>query len=101
MPSLNPALLRYMAGLPGKADAIVPRWIDKAGHPQLETLHAVYSRRCIAPIRQRITAGNLQVNRLFEEITTHYIDEEELRRFNPNLRSFRNLNTPEDMTSDE
>jgi molybdenum cofactor guanylyltransferase len=98
MPSLNQDLLRYMAGLPDDADLIMPRWVDDKGLVRLETLHAVYSQRCIKPIRGRIEAGKLQVNELVDEVPTRYLDEEELRHFDPDLRSFRNVNTPEDIS---
>src|SRR5436853_3965715 len=54
MPYLNPALLAYMAHLPDTADVLIPRWTSANGQTRLETLHAVYSRRCIPSIRKRI-----------------------------------------------
>jgi molybdopterin-guanine dinucleotide biosynthesis protein A len=96
MPMLNPLLLRYMASLPGDYDALIPRWADVLGRETLETLHAIYSRRCIGPIGERIRAGELKVAALAENIRVRYLNEGEMRRYDSELQSFRNVNTPED-----
>ncbi|MDQ3930675.1 MAG: molybdenum cofactor guanylyltransferase [Chloroflexota bacterium] len=96
MPLLNPGLLRYMASLARDADALVPRWTDTDGKRHVEPLHAIYTRHCIQPIRKRIEAGKLKVQALLEDISVRYIDEAELRRHDPTLQSFRNVNTPEE-----
>ena len=75
----------------------MPRWVDGHGAVRLETLHAVYSRRCIEPIRTRIAAGKLQANELVVDVVCRYIEEAELRRFDSELSSFRNLNTRDDV----
>ena len=99
MPSLNPQLLRYMAAIPFDGDALVPRWTDSGGRLCVETLHAIYSTACIEPIRNRIAHGKLKVSAFLEDITVQYIDEPELRRYDPHLQSFRNINTPEEWTA--
>ncbi|MDQ5824346.1 MAG: molybdenum cofactor guanylyltransferase [Chloroflexota bacterium] len=96
MPLLNPALLRYMASLPTEADVLVSRWTDAEGNRHIETLHAIYSRRCIEPIRKRIEVGKLKVQALLEDVSVEYVDEAELRRYDPQLESFRNINTPQE-----
>ncbi|HYP21314.1 MAG TPA: molybdenum cofactor guanylyltransferase, partial [Chloroflexia bacterium] len=96
MPLLNPGLLRYMAELPYDADALVPRWTDAEGHLHVETLHAIYSRRCMEPVRRRIEAGRLKVRALLDEVSVRYLDDGEMRRHDPGLESFRNANTPEE-----
>ncbi len=97
MPALNSALLRYMAQLTDSADVLIPRWFDDAGRERLETLHAVYSRRCIGPVRKSIEACKLKAAGLLEDVSVRYIEEDELRQFDPHLSSFRNVNTPEDI----
>jgi molybdenum cofactor guanylyltransferase len=99
MPLLNPALLRYLAALPGDPDVIVPRWHDREGREQVEPLHAIYSRRCLEPLRRRIESGNLKAAGLLEEVEVRYVDEGELRQYDPELVSFRNINTPEEWVS--
>jgi molybdopterin-guanine dinucleotide biosynthesis protein A len=96
MPLLNPALLRYMSSLPTDADALVPRWTDTEGKPHIETLHAIYSRRCIEPIRLRIETGRLKAQALLDDLSVRYLDENEMRRYDPRLDSFCNVNTPQE-----
>ena len=96
MPLLNPALLRYMAQLPDSSDVIIPRWIDKSGSVKVEPLHAIYSRRCIKAVRERLSAGNLKVQGLLDDISAQYVEEQEMRRFDPQLLCLRNINTPQD-----
>ncbi|MEA2573053.1 MAG: molybdenum cofactor guanylyltransferase [Chloroflexia bacterium] len=96
MPLLNPDLLRYMASLPTQADALVPRWTGSDGISHVETMHTIYSRRCLEPARQRIAAGRLKVQALLEDVSVEYLEEIEMRRHDPGLASFRNVNTLED-----
>jgi len=96
MPFLSPALVRYMASIPDEADVIIPSWTNPSGHPQLETLHAIYSHRCIEPVRARIASGRLKLVALLEDVQVRYLSEAELRTYDPKLDSFRNINTPEE-----
>ncbi|HKP53100.1 MAG TPA: molybdenum cofactor guanylyltransferase [Chloroflexia bacterium] len=94
MPLLNPTLLKHMASLPNDNDAILPRWTNIKGRTQVETLHAIYSTRCIEPVRRRIVESKLKVADLLNDISVRYLEEPELRRYDPHLNSFRNINTP-------
>jgi molybdopterin-guanine dinucleotide biosynthesis protein A len=96
MPLLNPVLLRYMAALPGNPDLLIPRWHDAEGREQVEPLHAIYSRRCLGPVRRRIEAGKFKASNLLQDVDAQYVDEAELRLHDPMLNSFRNINTPEE-----
>ena len=100
MPLLSPYLIRYMLSLPDDYDALVPRWTNEAGHVSIETLHAIYSRRCIEPIHRMIAAGRLKVLELLrEDVAVRYLHDAELRRYDPQLQSFRNVNTPQEWAS--
>ncbi len=90
MPFLNPALLTYLAEQPRTYDVLIPRLADGT----LETMHAVYSRTCLAPITAQLTAGDAKITRFFDQVRVEYVDEPVLRRFDPDLRSVQNLNTP-------
>jgi molybdopterin-guanine dinucleotide biosynthesis protein A len=96
MPHLSQALLSYMVSLPGDNDALVPRWTGPDGQIHVETLHTIYSTRCIVPIRKRIVEGKLKVADLLDDISVRYLEEDELRRYDPHLLSFHNINTPEE-----
>ena len=91
MPFLNVALLRHLASLaPGHA-AVVPRWQGEA-----ETLHAVYSRNCIAAIEPILRRGGGRIVELFAHVAVRYVEPEEIARFDPEGLSFFNVNSPQD-----
>lgn len=94
MPFLNVALLRYLISLRGTADIIVPR---VRGYP--ETLHAVYRRTCAAPIRAQIERGNLRISAFYDQVTVQFVEEDQVRRLDPDLQSFVNLNTPDELAA--
>lgn len=96
MPLLSPLLIRYMVAVQGDYYALVPRWVDEEGCVQRESLHSIYSQGCIEPIRKRIELGRLRVMDMLDEISVCYVEEAELRRYDPDLTSFCNINTPED-----
>jgi molybdopterin-guanine dinucleotide biosynthesis protein A len=98
MPALQPALLQYMAEQPREYDVLIPRWQEPGDtRPQLETLHAVYSRACLPAIRAHLDAGDLRLISFLPDVRVRYLDEPALRQVDPTLRSFRNLNTPDDL----
>jgi molybdopterin-guanine dinucleotide biosynthesis protein A len=90
MPFLSTRLLARLIDLSPAYDVVAPR-VD--GFP--EPLHAVYSRACLAAIQPRVEAGRLKIVGFYEDVRVRYVDEVELREVDPELRSFRNVNTPE------
>ena len=92
MPFLSVPLLGYMAGLREGVDAVVP---VTGGRP--EPTHALYSRRCVPAISQRLQAGQLKAAGFLDLVRVRYVAEKEARRFDPELLSFFNVNRPEDL----
>ncbi|MDP9363319.1 MAG: molybdenum cofactor guanylyltransferase [Chloroflexota bacterium] len=98
MPFLSAALLRWMAGRPRDYDVLVPRLPGESRQGSgfvYQTLHAIYGMHCLAPIERRLVRGQRQVIGFFEEVRVQSFGLEEVRRFDPDLRSFFNANTPE------
>jgi molybdopterin-guanine dinucleotide biosynthesis protein A len=95
MPELNVGLLRYMLAEQGEYDAIVPKWHD-GGQVRVEPLHAIYSTTCLETIRKQIERGELKMGNFLEEINVRYLAEDEMRLYDPELRSFVNVNTPQE-----
>lgn len=93
-PFVQSALLRYMVSLcAGDAfDVVVPR---RDGYPQ--GLHAVYRQTCKAPILARLQADRLKVIGFYDAVRVRAVDEPEYATFDPDGRSFFNVNTPEDL----
>ena len=73
-------------------DAIIPQTLQG-----LEPLCSVYSTNCIKPVEQQIQRQQFQIQRFYSKIRTKYIPETVLRETDPDLRSFCNINTPEDL----
>ncbi len=100
MPFVNRDLLRYMISLAPEADAVVPKIAAPDGEKKksgmAEPLRAIYSKTCLAPIRKCIDEDNLKMIAFFRDIKLRWVDEEEIRKFDPELVTFMNANTPEE-----
>ena len=92
MPSLNPELIRHLVEVGKGPDVVVPRIDGK-----LEALHALYSKRCKPEVEGLIEAGIYQVIQLFPRVSVRHVDDDELREFDPGLRSFFNVNRPREL----
>jgi len=92
MPFLNAALLRYMISLRGGCDAVMPRM----GRYR-EPLHALYGRTCAARFAQAIEAGQRRIMRALAGARICYVDRDAMVRYDPQLRSFFNVNEPQDL----
>jgi molybdopterin-guanine dinucleotide biosynthesis protein A len=92
MPFLRENFLRHMVSLRGDHDAVVPRvrWM-------VEPLHALYAKKCLPAIRESIHSREYQILKFFQKIKVRYVEEEEIRRVDPDLKSFFNINRPEDL----
>ncbi|MBI5350708.1 MAG: molybdenum cofactor guanylyltransferase [Chloroflexi bacterium] len=100
MPFVNRDLLRYMISLAPEGDAVIPKIAAPDGEKKksgmAEPLRAIYSKACLAPIRKCIDEDNLKMIAFFKDVKLRWIDEEEIRRFDPDLVTFMNANTPEE-----
>ncbi len=92
MPFVAPPLLALLRDHAPDADAVVPLL---AGRP--EPLLARWGRACLSVIEARLAAGERAVHAIFERVRTTWLDEPSLRAVDPALRSFTNVNTPEDL----
>jgi molybdopterin-guanine dinucleotide biosynthesis protein A len=110
LPFLNDALLRYLISLAAQADVIIPRAHAPIGRAQnatrydqlavkesgLQATHAIYSKRCLEPMRARLLANDLRIINFFDEVRVRVVEPDEVARFDPQMLSFLNVNTPED-----
>ena len=97
MPLLQPNLLSHLTTLLGDYDAVVPcvEVVDRST-PVLQTLSAVYSKRCLPVIDEMLAAGELRVHALYDRIGARIVEPHEWQAFDPQGLSFFNINTPED-----
>lgn len=91
MPLLNPRLIHYLASIP-EGEIVVPRIKDK-----LEPLHAVYSKACLPAIEEQIATGNYKIQNFFNKVDVCYVEEEEIKKIDPTLTSFLNINLQKDL----
>lgn len=91
-PLLRPAFVRRVASLLGAHDAAVP-WID--GY--LQPLGAVYRSSVASVVAELLEQDRRRPAFLFELVSTRRITADELIEADPDLRSLRNLNRPEDV----
>jgi molybdopterin-guanine dinucleotide biosynthesis protein A len=92
MPFLYTPLLRKIVQLSDGFDLAVPRI-----GPHLEALHAAYNRSCLPVIEDALRRRQMKIIDLYPSVRTREVPEAELRALDPDLRSFLNVNTVEDL----
>lgn len=93
-PLLLPTLLEaLLAHLRRDDDVVLPRKPD--GY--FEPLCAVYSRRCLPHIEAQLRRDDHKIIRFFDQVRVSPLPVETLLGADPELVSFRNANTPEDL----
>ena len=94
-PFLNRDLVTLLCGYRDhRTDVIIPK--TKLGY---EPLCAIYSRRILQPVQNALDRNKLKISGLFGKLTVKEIPESVLRKLDPDLISFYNINTPEDLES--
>ncbi len=92
LPFLNVNLLRFMANLPRFYQALVP-WSEGRWQP----LCAIYARSCLELVDATVAAGGGSIQQLLERLDVQRLDEEEMRRLDPQGLNFLNLNERSDL----
>ncbi len=95
-PFLVPNLLSYLVSVLGEHDAVMPWTDNEDGQITLQTLCAVYSKRCLPVIEQMLNEPDLRVHALQERANVLTIAPEIWKTFDSEGYSFFNVNTPED-----
>jgi molybdopterin-guanine dinucleotide biosynthesis protein A len=98
LPFVSPDLLAALLAIPRDYDVLVPTRAERTGQGGMltyETLHAIYSKRCLRAIERQLAAGNLKIVSFFAEVRVVPVPESHLRTIDPELLSFANTNTPE------
>ena len=92
MPFPSPRLYRALISNRDANDAVVPL---VEGRP--EPIHAAYSRACLEPIREKLDADRLKISGFFDDVRVCYFTEDRVREIDPDLLSFFNINTRQDL----
>jgi molybdopterin-guanine dinucleotide biosynthesis protein A len=92
MPLLNRGFITYMVEERDEYDVILPKI-----HDGLHPLHAIYSKKCLEPMRQLLDRNDLRIVNFFQQVRVRYIEEMEIKEFDPHMRSLTNVNTEDEM----
>ncbi len=94
MPFVSTAVLRALIALAPAYDAVVPLVDDRP-----EPLHAVYRTTCLPAIEAALAAGRKRLIAFFDDVRVRYVPQAALRAWDPDGRSFLNINRPEDLAA--
>jgi len=94
MPFLNQAVITHFTNRRDTADIVMARLATRL-HP----MHALYGKGCLPAMEQMIVARQLKIQELVSDasLRVQYVTEADLLSIDPSLRSFHNVNTPEDL----
>jgi molybdopterin-guanine dinucleotide biosynthesis protein A len=81
----------------GTYDAVIPRWENG----MLEPLHAVYKKEpMVVAIQEAVKQGDKQIFKVLRQLKkVYFIEVNKLREIDTDLKTFRNINTPEELKS--
>lgn len=96
MPFLNKALISHLSALSPGYDIVIPKMEDG-----WQPLHAVYSPKCLPFMENLLQKKNLKIMDFFPKVKKREVTTEEILPFDPQLVSFLNINTPEDLARAE
>lgn len=96
MPFVNPKVIDILLSYTTDFDVIVPR-IHPKGY--VEPFKAIYSKRCLPAVEAAIKAGERRVISFFDDVKVMYVERAEILPVDPDLASFMNVNTPEDLAA--
>lgn len=91
MPCIEAGVVRYLFEALDNADAVIPCW----NYDMIEPLHAVYRRSVLLGYLEDHESYSLRP--MIRSINTRYVSVEELRQFDPTLKTFTNINNLKDL----
>ena len=95
MPFILPGMIELLGKYRDQYQVVVP---VVNGHPQ--TLAAFYASSCLATIRSHLTSGGKNSLRaVFDKLKVRYVNGMELLEVDASLRSFFDLDTPQDFAN--
>jgi molybdopterin-guanine dinucleotide biosynthesis protein A len=95
MPFVSRPVVRHLVALAADADAVMP-YVDGVAQP----MHAVYRvAACRPAIRVALARGDRRMISFLDDVTTRRVEEAELSALDPKLRTFFNINTPDDLAN--
>ena len=113
MPFVSTGLIKYMVNLLKDEDVIVPfvntasnecmmsllkneNLVVPSSKKHYQPLHAIYGKDCIPEFEMLLEKGKYKITSAFENVKTKKITEKEVKRFDPYMLCFKNINTYEE-----
>lgn len=96
MPFVEPWFIRYMAEKLAEEDILIPH-----NGENVEPLHAIYSKRCLAAIETHLHDDHRCVQSFFQDVSITYINQQEMAKLKLPDSYFLNVNTLEDLVQAE
>jgi molybdopterin-guanine dinucleotide biosynthesis protein A len=97
IPFLKKELVEILfAGLEPGIDIVIPETSNG-----FEPLCAIYSKRCFKPIEEQLLVKSFKIQKIFQKVHVKKIPENILRTVDPDLASFSNINTQDDLSKAE
>jgi molybdenum cofactor guanylyltransferase len=93
LPYVQPALLSFLLSQPLPADTLLVPLI----HNIPQVLLALYPRSILPLVKEQLLQGRRDVRCLLQIVPVQFIEEAQLLKVDPQLRSFININTPEEL----
>jgi molybdopterin-guanine dinucleotide biosynthesis protein A len=91
MPCIEAKVVTYLFEQIGDADAVIPQWSPE----MFEPLHAVYRRSAL--LQYLKSHESLSLRTMIRTLDTRYLPVDELRAFDPALKTFTNINRIEEL----
>ena len=91
MPCIDAGVVRYLFEAIGDGDAAIPSW----NYDMIEPLHAVYRKTVLLSYLEDHESYSLRP--MIRCINTRYVPVEDLRKYDPELKTFTNINKIEDL----
>jgi molybdopterin-guanine dinucleotide biosynthesis protein A len=91
MPCINPRVIEHLFSFMDDYDAVIPSW--KPG--MIEPLHAIYRRSALLAYLEQPEHRSL--HDMVEAMRVQFVEIDELRRLDPDLKTFTNVNRPEEL----
>lgn len=95
VPFVRSPLVRRLVELKDDFDSVAP-----VARGRVQTTFALYSKKCLSVISRRIDEGRRGIVSLLKEedsLNVRFVEEEELREADPGLKSFFDIDTPEEL----
>ncbi len=93
LPCVHPALLSFLLSQPLPADTLLMPLV----HNIPQVLLAIYPRSILPVVKEQLLQGRRDLRCLLKVARVQFIEEAQLLQIDPQLRSFQNINTLEDL----